>query len=126
MEPAKVIRLNPFEVREVLQANFNLPMAACKGLNPFEVREVLQVLERQLTTCHVVSIPLKSGRCCKRNSRQSLRLTSLNPFEVREVLQARKIWFMKHYPRVSIPLKSGRCCKVSPSTVIHSHRSQSL
>ena len=35
------------------------------GLNPFEVREVLQVAKELLTRSCDVSIPLKSGRCCK-------------------------------------------------------------
>ena len=35
------------------------------GLNPFEVREVLQVIGSKVTGLQQVSIPLKSGRCCK-------------------------------------------------------------
>ena len=35
------------------------------GLNPFEVREVLQDKWMCLCWHQVVSIPLKSGRCCK-------------------------------------------------------------
>ena len=36
-----------------------------QGLNPFEVREVLQVEAGENQTINLVSIPLKSGRCCK-------------------------------------------------------------
>ena len=58
-------RLNPFEVREVLQELKRKPSTSMKCLNPFEVREVLQ----ERTLGHhwplLVSIPLKSGRCCK-------------------------------------------------------------
>ena len=57
--------LNPFEVREVLQG---LPEAAILGatcLNPFEVREVLQARRFLCYRLLNVSIPLKSGRCCK-------------------------------------------------------------
>ena len=106
------------------------------SLNPFEVREVLQVTWTIKNLKKQVSIPLKSGRCCKptvsaddimRQSqslwsqggaarrfdvRMLLRSTSLNPFEVREVLQGLPfIWRGKS--RVSIPLKSGRCCKAN-------------
>ncbi len=35
-------RLNPFEVREVLQVVMAMALAMAMGLNPFEVREVLQ------------------------------------------------------------------------------------
>ena len=59
-----------------------------RSLNPFEVREVLQDFEKENRRVWCVSIPLKSGRCCKltliRNGRKS---NGLNPFEVREVLQ---------------------------------------
>ena len=34
-------------------------------LNPFEVREVLQAILVVASSCSCVSIPLKSGRCCK-------------------------------------------------------------
>ena len=82
-----------------------------KCLNPFEVREVLQ----ERTLGHhwplLVSIPLKSGRCCKLQYATALQyIGRLNPFEVREVLQV----FSPHPDQshgVSIPLKSGRCCK---------------
>ena len=40
--PLTVSCLNPFEVREVLQAWFQLLLVNQNGLNPFEVREVLQ------------------------------------------------------------------------------------
>ena len=58
-----------------------------------------------------VSIPLKSGRCCK-NGLDHLAAAgeSLNPFEVREVLQEEEN-MNQSTPNVSIPLKSGRCCK---------------
>ena len=36
------VRLNPFEVREVLQEEKAVEGATTLGLNPFEVREVLQ------------------------------------------------------------------------------------
>ena len=36
------MRLNPFEVREVLQGLVNEPDLLLNCLNPFEVREVLQ------------------------------------------------------------------------------------
>ena len=38
------LSLNPFEVREVLQAIVNEEADTIEGLNPFEVREVLQVV----------------------------------------------------------------------------------
>ncbi len=57
--------LNPFEVREVLQdKNLTFPITG-KSLNPFEVREVLQVQQHGTSNWCGVSIPLKSGRCCK-------------------------------------------------------------
>ena len=81
------------------------------SLNPFEVREVLQVLVRATTRGDGVSIPLKSGRCCKLQLRRQHRVeTCLNPFEVREVLQER-CSVIQFALSVSIPLKSGRCCK---------------
>ena len=57
--------LNPFEVREVLQGC--ALSCCCMGLslNPFEVREVLQVIYAAEAAIRKVSIPLKSGRCCK-------------------------------------------------------------
>ena len=58
-----------------------------RSLNPFEVREVLQGHIRRLTAIGSVSIPLKSGRCCKKNFMSIPLMWSLNPFEVREVLQ---------------------------------------
>ena len=42
------MRLNPFEVREVLQADVIVLLQGRKRLNPFEVREVLQVLPESL------------------------------------------------------------------------------
>ena len=61
-------------------------------LNPFEVREVLQgEYTHYYPLTEEVSIPLKSGRCCK-NGLDHLAAAgeSLNPFEVREVLQGGK------------------------------------
>ena len=58
-------------------------------IDPFEVREVLQVKLFALFHKAAVSIPLKSGRCCKKaRARREQPPVSLNPFEVREVLQA--------------------------------------
>ena len=59
------IGLNPFEVREVLQVSTSSTPSNAKRLNPFEVREVLQVIAALLSITSLVSIPLKSGRCCK-------------------------------------------------------------
>ena len=73
------------------------------SLNPFEVREVLQVLVRATTRGDGVSIPLKSGRCCK-----YLPLVA----SITAV--------------VSIPLKSGRCCKVKAMPFWSASSSQSL
>ena len=60
-----IISLNPFEVREVLQVIKLLASWVLVSLNPFEVREVLQVRPRNGGAVSFVSIPLKSGRCCK-------------------------------------------------------------
>ncbi len=57
--------LNPFEVREVLQDIAELELSKSDGLNPFEVREVLQAPLFPRWCNRRVSIPLKSGRCCK-------------------------------------------------------------
>ncbi len=57
--------LNPFEVREVLQGLVAMGCVLVDSLNPFEVREVLQVLGNRRQHRVHVSIPLKSGRCCK-------------------------------------------------------------
>ena len=58
------------------------------SLNPFEVREVLQADNVNTGKMNPVSIPLKSGRCCKPVIRLRWCLQQcLNPFEVREVLQ---------------------------------------
>ena len=43
------IRLNPFEVREVLQGTRVGTNVSSNGLNPFEVREVLQGCFTKLT-----------------------------------------------------------------------------
>ena len=40
-------------------------MVSFTCLNPFEVREVLQVHKAAIEAVQSVSIPLKSGRCCK-------------------------------------------------------------
>ena len=58
-----------------------------KSLNPFEVREVLQAVKAlQYSRTHL-SIPLKSGKCCKKRMFGDKDGDALNPFEVREVLQ---------------------------------------
>ena len=83
--------LNPFEVREVLQGicvQIRCPLVCLK---PFEVREVLQGLLQMSCVVVQVSIPLKSGRCCKPDVQELGRRFCLNPFEVREVLQARAV-----------------------------------
>ena len=100
--------------------------ADSKGLNPFEVREVLQATIQNYTSRVSVSIPLKSGRCCKAATNTGYQsAASLNPFEVREVLQDYTIpkWFVS---RVSIPLKSGRCCKYKWRPYELAKESQSL
>ena len=56
--------LNPFEVREVLQGGKQEARSRLR-LNPFEVREVLQAVKEFWKFVQLVSIPLKSGRCCK-------------------------------------------------------------
>ena len=81
--------LNPFEVREVLQAKAKAGESGAIGLNPFEVREVLQADVQTVSLVEPVSIPLKSGRCCKNTGDYSAATNT-----------------------VSIPLKSGRCCKL--------------
>ena len=80
-------RLNPFEVREVLQGYLEEHLENVIGLNPFEVREVLQGSITVDLEPDEVSIPLKSGRCCKSKLNQPMHWNRLNPFEVREVLQ---------------------------------------
>ena len=105
------LRLNPFEVREVLQGVSVRVVRCCVGLNPFEVREVLQDFSLLIPQIHYVSIPLKSGRCCKAIEEDGTDENSLNPFEVREVLQA-NVRPPSERKWVSIPLKSGRCCKI--------------
>ena len=64
--------LNPFEVREVLQVRPKRFRHLHGCLNPFEVREVLQVLHQCHQWCWWVSIPLKSGRCCKLRTKSTL------------------------------------------------------
>ena len=95
--------LNPFEVREVLQAICHSCLKKSCRLNPFEVREVLQEMVLQRNALYSVSIPLKSGRCCKTLPSWSC-LSRM----------------------VSIPLKSGRCCKDSVGDAGTRRRSQSL
>ena len=111
--PLSVARLslNPFEVREVLQ-DYPLhdPLLAwC--LNPFEVREVLQGWRWCHTCAFIVSIPLKSGRCCKIVTEAIIQYTGVSiPLKSGRCCKTRILpccslrW-------VSIPLKSGRCCK---------------
>ena len=65
MSVAALESLNPFEVREVLQDSKITLKTVFRGLNPFEVREVLQANKQQQKLQRQVSIPLKSGRCCK-------------------------------------------------------------
>ena len=81
-----------------------------KSLNPFEVREVLQAVKAlQYSRTHL-SIPLKSGKCCKKRMFGDKDGDALNPFEVREVLQAMATGTPCLF-LLSIPLKSGKCCK---------------
>ena len=135
-----LVCLNPFEVREVLQGGKDERVGVFAwsqslwsqggaarsliwleidvgSLNPFEVREVLQEVGLTSDTANAVSIPLKSGRCCKHSTLRQTNITGsqslwsqggaastvhldnrtlqgLNPFEVREVLQGRRppIW----------------------------------
>ena len=87
-----------------------LSMMWLKSLNPFEVREVLQAVKAlQYSRTHL-SIPLKSGKCCKKRMFGDKDGDALNPFEVREVLQGNHI-MTKYAETLSIPLKSGKCCK---------------
>ena len=67
--------LNPFEVREVLQG-IRIGVYCFKpSLNPFEVREVLQETAMVNMVFWFVSIPLKSGRCCKLMNTEVQKLT---------------------------------------------------
>ena len=43
-------------------------------IDPFEVREVLQALPQQQKKMQNVSIPLKSGRCCKDTEEKEISL----------------------------------------------------
>ena len=45
------------------------------SLNPFEVREVLQEVGLTSDTANAVSIPLKSGRCCKHSTLRQTNIT---------------------------------------------------
>ena len=65
--------LNPFEVREVLQVRNQCTARYLERLNPFEVREVLQGFYTQIGDNKFVSIPLKSGRCCKQTTLTRVR-----------------------------------------------------
>ena len=65
LKPLIAWSLNPFEVREVLQGLQRTLRFALLCLNPFEVREVLQGIAYATASAKFVSIPLKSGRCCK-------------------------------------------------------------
>ena len=96
-----------------------------RRLNPFEVREVLQAAIPITVLFDGVSIPLKSGRCCKANRRVNRMIISLNPFEVREVLQVGDVGRSTD-DGVSIPLKSGRCCKINGCVSADIKLSQSL
>ena len=98
-----VFYIYPFGVREVLQENRPPLWKNMPRLNPFEVREVLQEMVLQRNALYSVSIPLKSGRCCKTLPSWSC-LSRM----------------------VSIPLKSGRCCKDSVGDAGTRRRSQSL
>ena len=142
------VSLNPFEVREVLQDFGITTVTITLSLNPFEVREVLQDAAKTRGRAEKVSIPLKSGRCCKdrfniiginwrlnpfevrevlqaNKSLKLMYLTRLNPFEVREVLQE-ELQHQSAHTIVSIPLKSGRCCKIMAEGVANNKPSQSL
>ena len=76
---------------------------AIKSLNPFEAREVLQEEGWKYSWRNKVSIPLKSGRCCKQ-----------------------RVYHGAMIVLVSIPLKSGRCCKVAYVGYVLGGLSQSL
>ena len=81
-------------------------------LNPFEVREVLQGIDEvDFDLFKLVSIPLKSGRCCKEERmRSQLRQGVSIPLKSGrccKLVKKEKI----EKSEVSIPLKSGRCCK---------------
>ena len=51
--------------REVLQGVAHVAVLKTACFNPFEVREVLQANAGPYGPVGRVSIPLKSGRCCK-------------------------------------------------------------
>ena len=71
------------------------------SLNPFEVREVLQDAAKTRGRAEKVSIPLKSGRCCKDRFNIIGINWRLNPFEVREVLQANKSLKLMYLTRLN-------------------------
>ena len=102
--------LNPFEVREVLQALDWLWVLAPMVSIPLKSGRCCKGLVFVNNVLPAVSIPLKSGRCCKQASVTNQTALSLNPFEVREVLQVLG-FLLRTTQAVSIPLKSGRCCK---------------
>ena len=94
-------------------------------LNPFEVREVLQAI-RTVGGMLAGSQSLWSqGGAARYKMKIVTKVNSLNPFEVREVLQAnrRRQCFGT---LVSIPLKSGRCCKLPTEPKASEEESQSL
>ena len=68
-----------------------LSMMWLKSLNPFEVREVLQAVKALQYSMTHLSIPLKSGKCCKKRMFGDKDGDALNPFEVREVLQEKPV-----------------------------------
>ena len=88
----------------MLQAYILIHLVVLMCLNPFEVREVLQAMIYILLKMVLsVSIPLKSGRCCKLDKSATGQIVL-----------------------VSIPLKSGRCCKNENFPTITNRSSQSL
>ena len=107
--------LNPFEVREVLQALDWLWVLAPMVSIPLKSGRCCKGLVFVNNVLPAVSIPLKSGRCCKQASVTNQTALSLNPFEVREVLQGGAGYIGRNLV-VSIPLKSGRCCKNKRNT----------
>ena len=96
------------------------------SLNPFEVREVLQVHGLHDAAAWTVSIPLKSGRCCKAMiGGAPYLMASQSLWSQGGAARDEKI-LAKAKQYVSIPLKSGRCCKINVLNGILSSPSQSL
>ena len=88
-----------------------LMTSALQSLNPFEVREVLQDHHWEHIHFTTVSIPLKSGRCCKRSITMIQSITNVSiPLKSGRCCKILR-WLDKIITSVSIPLKSGRCCK---------------